>query len=167
MRARRRPSSHPRPCPRRRPGPSRRARTRTAPRRPSSPAIPPYQAASAPPPYGTPGGLPASPYASPYASAPSPYGAPPRNTSALVLTIVSGVSILFCAGLLAIPALVFGIIGLTKQSTDPEGSARSARMGWWAYVIGIVVTVLAAVAIIALFVAGASTSSSGPDFGGY
>ncbi len=124
------------------------------------PGVPPYQAAPAPPPYGAAGGVPASPYA----SAPSPYGGPPRNTSALVLTIVSGISIVFCGGLLAIPALVFGIMGLTRQSTDPAGSARMARLGWWAYVIGIVVTVLIAVAFFAMFAMAGSSSS---EFGGY
>ena len=37
------------------------------------------------------------------------------------------------------PALIFGIVGLSKQSTDPEGSARMTRYGWIAFGVGLLV----------------------------
>lgn len=128
---------------------------------------PPYPQQA--PSYGQTG--PAYPYQQPgvpYGSPPAPaYGPPPaygsaptNNASAIILTIVSGVSLVFCGGLLVIPALIFGIMALTKQSSDPEGSRRLTRNGWIAYVIGILVTILAIVGIIAFFV----SSSSNPGY---
>ena len=58
-----------------------------------------------------------------------PYGQPQRNGSALALTITAGILTVFCCSLLTLPSLILGIIGLTKQSTDPEGSARPTRYG--------------------------------------
>jgi hypothetical protein len=100
-----------------------------------------------------------TPYQPAYGAAPA-YAAPRQNTGALVLTIVSGVTLVFCGGLLVIPALILGIIGLTKQNEDPEGSSRMTRYGWWAYAAGVAVTIIAAIAILGFFIAAASSTSS-------
>lgn len=142
---------------------------------PPAPPVDPYGAPSAsgaypPPPtpgasvpsYGqsAPSGQ-SAPYgpAAPYGSAPaygpgSPYAAPRNNTSALVLTIVSGlttvITIGFCVGIVFVPALVFGIIGLTKQSSDPESSRKMSRWGWISFGVAIGLGVLAIVGIVVL-----------------
>jgi hypothetical protein len=116
-----------------------------------------------PPPPGAagPGGYPAA-YQPPPAAYPG-YQQPQQNTGALVLTIVSGATLLFCGGLLVIPALILGILGLTRQSTDPEGSQRMTRYGWWAYVAGVVVTILTVIVVVAVIIA----SSGSTSFDGY
>lgn len=123
-----------------------------------SPALPP----APPPAYGTP-----SPYApdpSVYTTHPGAYGAPPpSNGSAMALTIISAVSVAFCGGLLVIPALIFGIIALTKQANDPAESRRMTRMGWWAYAIGVVVSIVLVIGAILFFVVAAGTASTGYD----
>ncbi len=101
----------------------------------------PYQQAGPPSPY-------------PYTAPPSIYGAPQRNTSALVLTIISGVLAVFCCSVLTVPALIFGIVGLTKQDSDPEGSRRMSRNGWIAFAIGIAVSVIGFAIFIAIGVNG-------------
>jgi hypothetical protein len=92
-----------------------------------------------------------------YAGAPG-YVAPRQNTSALVLTIVSGATILLCAGVLVIPALILGIIGLSRQNQDPESSGRMSRYGWWAYAAGVAVSVIGGILLVAFLIA---TSDSG------
>lgn len=101
-------------------------------------------------------------YGQPYAGT---YVRPTNNGSGLALTIVSAVSVAFCGGLLVIPALIFGIVSLTKQSSDPEGSRRMSRNGWWAYGIGVAVSLVAVIAAIAFFVA--SESSGSVTYDGY
>ncbi|MGG5258184.1 hypothetical protein [Phycicoccus avicenniae] len=134
---------------------------------PPSGAPAPY----APPP---PGGQAANPYdpsvpaagAYPYGAPPSIYGVPQRNTSALVLTILSGLLVASCCGALTLPALILGIIGLTKQSDDPEGSRRMSRYGWIAFTVAVVLTV---VGIVVLGVIGSMDGGSSSDstFDGY
>jgi hypothetical protein len=104
---------------------------------------------------------PPSPY--PYAAPPSAYGAPQRNTSALVLTIISGVLAVFCCSVLTVPALIFGIVGLTKQDTDPEGSRRASRNGWIAFSVGIAITVIGLVIFFAIGLSGGFDDPSGYD----
>jgi hypothetical protein len=83
-----------------------------------------------------------------YGQTPAGYGYPPpgvsayapsqTNGSALALTIVSGLAIVSCFGILhGIVGIIFGIIALTKQSSDPEGSRRVAKTGW--IVLGVLV----------------------------
>lgn len=83
-----------------------------------------------------------------YGQTPADYGYPPpgvsayapsqTNGSALALTIVSGLAIVSCFGILhGIVGIIFGIIALTKQSSDPEGSRRVAKTGW--IVLGVLV----------------------------
>lgn len=87
----------------------------------------------------------------------SGYAPPPQNTSALVLTIASGISLVFCAGLLTIPSLILGIIALTRNAEDPADSRRKSRLGWILFAVAWVVTVAAVIAVIAVFVVGART----------
>ncbi|MBM6403247.1 hypothetical protein JQN72_03170 [Phycicoccus sp. CSK15P-2] len=106
-------------------------------------------------------GTPVQPGGSPYAAPPVGYAPTQTNGSALALTIVSGALIFFCVGLLQIPALVFGIVALTKQSSDPEGSRRTTRHGWIAFTIGLVVNVLVLVTfVVFVIVADGGGSSS-------
>jgi hypothetical protein len=93
---------------------------------------------SAPSPYAP------SPYApAPYA-APGTHGQPPRtNRNALVLTVISAITTVSCC-LLTAPALILGIVALTRQSTDPESSARMTRYGWIAFAVAAALGVVAA-----------------------
>jgi hypothetical protein len=99
-------------------------------------------------------------YAQPF---PGTYTQPANNGSALALTIVSAVSVVMCGGLLVIPALIFGIVGLTKQSSDPEGSRRMSRYGWWAFGIGVVVSILLVVGLFAFLIAAEGSGSFSYD----
>lgn len=96
--------------------------------------------------------------------APAPYGSTtttPTNTSALTLTILSGISLLFCGGLLLIPAGIFGILGLTKQTSDPTEAAKMTRWGWIAFGVGWVASILLTVILLFVVFGLASTSRSG------
>ncbi|HET6967771.1 MAG TPA: hypothetical protein VFI44_05815 [Ornithinibacter sp.] len=95
------------------------------------------------------GGYPPAPYA-----APGTYGQPPRtNGSALTLTIISGITTVSCC-LFTAPALILGIVALTKQSTDPEGSSRMTRYGWTAFAVAIALGLVAIGIFVALGVGG-------------
>lgn len=83
-----------------------------------------------------------------------PYGPPaPSNGSAMVLTVLSGIGTVSCCLFLA-PALIFGIVALTKQSNDPAGSAKVTRYGWIAFGVAMVLAVLAVVAFFGFGAAG-------------
>ena len=100
-------------------------------------------------------GQPPASYAQPPYAAPGTYGQPARtNGSALALTIISGLATVSCC-LLSAPALIFGIVALTKQTTDPEGSARMTRYGWIAFAAGFVLSLLAIGVFIAFGASGA------------
>lgn len=116
------------------------------------------------PPYGQPG-YGQLPYGQPgygppaFAPPPGTYGTPPQqNGAAVALTVVSGIGTALCC-LLSLPALVLGIVALTKQSTDPEGSRRFTRYGWIALGIGVAVSVLV---VVLLFIVGASGGFDDP-----
>jgi len=65
-----------------------------------------------------------------YGQSPYATGAPaPSNTSAIILTIVSGLATLTTC-FIGIPSLVFGIMALTSNNTDPVGSRKKSRTGW-------------------------------------
>ena len=97
--------------------------------------------------------------------APNPFGTPPPstqpNTSAIVLTVLSGVATLsvYCA-CIGLPSLIFGILGITKQSTDPEGAARMTKIGWIVFGVTTLLTVLAIAGLIAAAVMSESSSPS-------
>ena len=109
------------------------------------------------------------PPAPPYGQQPPAYsqqyyatGAPavPSNTSAIVLTIMSGLATMTTC-VIGIPSLIFGIMALTSNSTDPVGSRKKSRTGWIILAINAGVVVLAAAGLIALLVI---TGSSSADF---
>lgn len=142
----------------------------------TTPAADPSSTVPPPPPAGAPYGTPpppsgGAPYPqqgqTPYGSAPSgnqnpPYGTPPpayyaqapsqSNTSALVLTILSGIGVFACCGV-TIVSLILGIIAITKQSTDPEQSAKLAKWGWIAFAVGLVLAVLGTIAYFGFMIA--------------
>ena len=117
-------------------------------------------APGAPGPYGTPDA------ANPYGAPSAPYGTPPpsyyqsappqSNTSALVLTIISAIGTLSCC--LPLPALILGIVALTKQTSEPERSAQLAKYGWITFGVMFALAALALVAFIGFSVATSSTS---------
>ena len=87
--------------------------------------------------------------------APGTYGPPAQsNASALTLTIISGVATLLGCTIFTAPALIFGIVALTKQTNDPAGSARMARNGWIAFGIAMALALLAVVAFVGVGAAG-------------
>lgn len=114
------------------------------------PTYPPPAAYSQPPAYGQ---YPA--YGQPQPGyGQGPYGPPaPSNGSAMVLTVLSGIGTVSCCLFLA-PALIFGIVALTKQSNDPAGSAKMTRYGWIAFGVAMVLAVLAVVAFFGFGAAG-------------
>jgi hypothetical protein len=131
---------------------------------------PPYgQAPYGQPPYGQPPQ--AAPYGqppygqNPYPPPPVPYGAPQQNNGALTLTIVSAVATVMCC-LLCLPSLIFGIVALSKQSTDPQASARMTRYGWIALGICVALAVVLVVVVVALGVFGAFDASTSYDYEG-
>lgn len=112
-------------------------------------------------PYGQPTGQSGQPYpGQPYpAYGQSPYATgAPTNTSAIILTILSALSLW---NILAAAPLVLGIIALTKNSTDPEGSRRFTKIGWITFVA---VWVLVIVVFVGLIVLGAVFSSNTSTF---
>lgn len=108
---------------------------------------------------------PAPPYAQPYPAYGQQYyatGAPtaPSNTSAIILTIVSGVSMLGTAFVVGIPSLIFGIMALTSNTTDPVGSRKKAKTGWIIFAVNVCLLILLIVGAIALFVVSGTSSTS-------
>lgn len=102
--------------------------------------------------------FPAPPYGQQYYAAGAP--AVPSNTSAVVLTIVSGVSMLGTAFLVGIPSLIFGIMALTSNTTDPVGSRKKSRIGWIIFAVNVSILILLIVGAIALFVVSGTSSST-------
>ena len=123
-----------------------------------------------PDPYGQPvgqGQYAQPPYGGQYqAYGRSPYATgAPSNTSAIILTIVSGVSMLSTLFFVGIPSLVFGILALTSNSTDPVGSRKKSRTGWIIYAVNAAVAVLVAIiAVIALVISATNTSNFDSGF---
>ncbi|NMM23796.1 MAG: hypothetical protein HHJ11_09905 [Phycicoccus sp.] len=125
------------------------------------PPAPPYGQPPAPP-YGQP---PAPPYGQEYPGYGQQYyatGAPavPSNTSAIVLTIVSGVSMLSTAFFVGIPSLIFGIMALTSNATDPVGSRKKSRIGWIIYAVNAGIIILLIIGLISLFVISGTSSTT-------
>jgi hypothetical protein len=133
-----------------------------------------------PPPYGQ--QQPGQQYPA-YGQQPSPYGQQPgpqypaygqqtyatgqqteANGSAIVLTILSGVSILV-GNILAIGSLIMGIVALTKNNTDHEGSRKLTKIGWIVFAVTWAVAILAGIALIVLFATAISNSDSTTSFG--
>jgi len=88
----------------------------------------------------------------------------PNNTSAIILTIVSGVSMLSTLFFVGIPSLVLGIMALTSNGTDPVGSRKKSRIGWIIYAINAALVIIFAVGIAALVLITGSTSDTNSGF---
>lgn len=114
----------------------------------------PQQPAYGPPPGTPPGQLP-PPGAPQYpAHVPPPLIYPPPtppNTSAIVLTVLSGVTILtgYCC-IIGIGPLVFGILGITQQASDPQSAARMTKIGW-ALFAGLTLLLILGIALFVVF----------------
>jgi hypothetical protein len=125
---------------------------------PASPWVP-----SQPDPYGQPQPGQQSPaYGQQYpAYGQSPYatGAPgPSNTSAIILTIVSGLATVTTC-FIGIPSLVFGIMALTSNSTDPVGSRKKARTGWIVLAVNAAVVIVLGIILGIIFFAASNSPS--------
>ena len=134
-----------------------------------APPAPGVGAPPAPPAPGAYGAYGSTSYADPNAT----YGAPPpayyqqapsqTNNSALVLTILSGVGIFACCGV-TIVSLILGILGLTKQASDPAQSAKLTKWGWIAFAAGLALAVLALIGWVAGVMVWAPETYIEPDF---
>ena len=60
------------------------------------------------------------------------------NVSAIILTIVSALAMLSTC-VVGIPSLIFGIVALTSNSTDPLGSRQKAKTGWIVFAVNAVI----------------------------
>src|SRR5450759_372097 len=136
------------------------------PKPPVAPALSnPYAQQPPAPPYGQP---PAPPYGQAqsgqqypaYSQQPYATGQPSEtNGSAIVLTVLSGVSLVFC-NVLAIASLVLGIVALTKNTTDREGSRRLTKIGWIVFAVVWAIGILGLIAYIVFIAAMVSGSTS-------
>lgn len=97
--------------------------------------------------------------------APNPYGNLPSpsqpSISAMVLTGVSAMLTLsvYCA-CIGLPPLIFGIMALVKQSQDPAGASRLAKIGWVVLVLMTVLTIASVVVAFAVYDVGDPTPTS-------
>jgi len=127
----------------------------------AQPVSDPYGQQYPAPPYGQ--QYPAPPYGQQYYAAGAP--AVPSNTSAIVLTIVSGVSMLGTLFFVGIPSLIFGIMALSSNSADPIGSRKKARTGWIIFAINagvaLLVLIIGVIALIAISPSGTFNSDNG------
>ena len=116
---------------------------------------------------------PAQPYGQPQpgqqypAYSQQPYATGPHtepNASAIVLTILSGIVMLSTCFIIGIPSLIFGIMALTSNSTDPVRSRKKAKTGWIVFAVNFGVVVLLAVAGFAILIATGNDLGSSYDF---
>ena len=101
-----------------------------------------------------PPGAPGAPVPPPYAY---PRPAQQPNSSAIVLTVISGVATLtgLCCYLSIVP-LVFGILGIVQQDSDPDRAAQMTKYGWISFAVIAVLAVIGLAAFIALIIASES-----------
>ncbi len=86
------------------------------------------------------------------------------NGSAIVLTILSGIFMLSTCFTVGIPSLVFGIMALTSNSTDPAGSRKKTKTGWILFGINFGVVVLLAIVAFGLLIATGNNISDNNSF---
>ena len=79
-------------------------------------------------------------------------------------TIVNGASILFCANVLGIIGLVFGILGITRASTDVSAARRNVRLSWIFFLITVVLAIIGLIIFFSAVASGAFDSSSTDNF---
>lgn len=116
-------------------------------------------------------GYPQQTYTQPgyYAQQPQQPGG--TNVSAIVLTVLSGLSCVTGFLLAGVPGLVLGIIALTKQGNDMAGSRKFSKIGWIVWAVLAVISVILVIIFIAFIVSTApdnspynSDSYSAPSF---
>lgn len=145
------------------------------------PAAHPQDTPAAPPPVSNPyaqqppvqsHGQPAGPYGQQQPGQPYPAygqefypGGPPAetNASAIVLTVVSALAMMGTC-FIGIPSLIFGIMALTSNRTDPVGSRKKSRTGWIIFAINAAVVVVLGV-IFGIVLFAMSSNRSNPDIG--
>jgi hypothetical protein len=111
----------------------------------------PYGQQSPPQPYGQ--EQPGAQYPA-YGQQPYPTGPKSEaNASAIVLTIVSGIIMFSTCFTIGIPSLIFGIMGLTSNNADPEGSRKKAKTGWIIFAVNVGVVVLLGIVAFGLLIA--------------
>jgi hypothetical protein len=86
------------------------------------------------------------------------------NTSAIVLTVLSGISC-FVGNILAIGSLILGIVALNKNATDHESSRHLTKIGWIVFAVTWVVGTLVGIALIIAFAVALSHSDPNTSFG--
>lgn len=118
----------------------------------------PYAASN---PYATPAPPPGG---YPYAAPPTPYQSTPSNTSAIVLTVLSGLALVSCCNVVAIGSLVLGIMGISRNTNDPADARRLTRIGWWVFGVSMALVVIGIIAFFALGISGAFDGGSGGSF---
>lgn len=109
----------------------------------------------APPPQGQPYGG----YGTPYRST------PPTNTSAIVLTVLSALSLLSCANIFIIPALVLGILGLTRNNTQPQDARSKTKLGWILFAVAWAIIIIGAIIVGIIAAAGGFDGGASYDYG--
>ncbi len=113
---------------------------------------------AAPPPLPLQPGAPAPPPTGPGMPPPYAYLQPsPPNTSAIVLTVISGMTVMtgYCC-VIGIAPLILGILGITKNTSDPEGAAQLTKVGWIVYAALVALFLLIAAIIIVAVIASES-----------
>lgn len=85
----------------------------------------------------------------------------PANTSAVILSIVSGLLTLsgVCCVVGLVP-LILGVLALTQNSSDPEQAAKLTRIGWIVLVVLTIIVLLAILGAVLLVVNGSPSVSS-------
>ncbi|MDQ1481989.1 MAG: hypothetical protein QOF35_65 [Actinomycetota bacterium] len=97
-----------------------------------------------------------------------PYSTGPHaetNTSAIALTITSGILMLSTCFVIGIPSLIFAIMALTSNANDPAGSRKQAKTGWILFAVNVGVVVLVAlIGAVLLAVSSRGGGDSGTSF---
>jgi hypothetical protein len=99
-----------------------------------------------------------------------PYATGPRtesNGSAIGLTITSAIIMLSTCFTIGVPSLIFGIMALTSNSSDPAGSRKQAKTGWIVFAVNAAVIVLVGIIggiLLAVNSGSGGASSPGSSF---
>ncbi|HEX8971709.1 hypothetical protein [Oryzihumus sp.] len=84
------------------------------------------------------------------------------NVSAVVLTVISALTMFGTVFTVGVPSLILGIISLSSHTADPEKSRRLARIGWIVYAANWAVLILLGIVIAVIAV----NSSGGNSYNG-
>jgi len=81
------------------------------------------------------------------------------------LTVLSGVSLVFC-NILAIASLILGIVALTRNTTDHQGSRRYTKIGWIVFAAAWALAILGIIAYVIFIATVMRNGSSSNDMFG-